>query len=69
MRIAFKDRRLQELLLHGERANQYPPAVYEAFVAAVLFIQQAADERDLYKAPGLHMERLQGKRKDNTVFD
>ncbi len=63
MKVAFKDHKLRELLAEGEKAHRFPLAVYQAFVDTVLFMEQALDERDLYKAPGFHMERLQGRRK------
>jgi proteic killer suppression protein len=66
MRLEFANRKLERLFVEGHGAEKLPEGIYRAFVAAILFIQQINDERDLYAIPGLRPEKLTGKRKGQS---
>lgn len=63
MKFLFADEKLERLYLEGFRAHKLPPEVYFAFQAVMQIIQDAPDERALYAAKALNMEKLIGNRK------
>ncbi len=63
MRILFANKKLEKLYLEGIGAERFPESVYVSFVDVIRLIIAIADERVLYKIPGLRPEKLRGKRK------
>jgi toxin HigB-1 len=67
LRYQFTDPNLTELYEYGNKsklASQIGPNLVKAFIKVVLFIEKAADERDLIMMRGLRYHALEGTRKD-----
>lgn len=56
-------RKLEQLYTIGRGGKHYNRQVVDAFVRAIVSIDAAAHERDLYAQKGLHFEKLKGDRK------
>jgi proteic killer suppression protein len=63
VRFRFASKKLEKLYTSETGAEQYQPAVVEAFFEVMAAIDSAVDERDLRKLQGLHYEALKGRRK------
>jgi proteic killer suppression protein len=62
LQVEFRDSVLEELATDKNARSGYPQAVEKKFRLRMQQIVTAVDERDLYKHPSLHFEKLKGGR-------
>jgi proteic killer suppression protein len=63
VRFRFADPKLEVLYTTGRGGKRFSREVVDAFVRALVRIDAATDERDLYAQKGMHFEKLKGDRK------
>lgn len=66
MRFRFKTKKIEELYTKQKNAHKYAEGVVDAFFEVMGVIRAAKDERDLRALKGLRLEKLSGKRKDES---
>lgn len=62
VRFKFKKKKIYSLYYEEKGAEDYQPAVVDAFFEVMTKIAAATDERDLYSIKSLHFEKLEGER-------
>ena len=60
--VVFRDQGLYELATDKNARSEFSQAVEKKFRLRIQQIVSAVDERDLYKLPSLHFEKLKGDR-------
>lgn len=62
MLVTFADLHLERLFIDESSRSAWSPAIVRAFRRLVALIAEVEDERGLRSLPGLHFEKLAGRR-------
>lgn len=62
LEVVFRDKNLHSLATDKNARSGFSQAIEKKFRLRIQQIVTAVDERDLYKLPSLHFEKLKGER-------